>query len=506
MPDSLLDEPEQPASEPVDGQHFAAEAVRTDAFVSAVNPFTGTVNAANAVAVTLRYKTRSARITLYVIAALFPFWGIFLPYALHSIAATYFVAFDISQLALFFIGCASFCFVVFSLLACLDNKVIVAPDTFTLPLSFLREAGWRRRLSWSDLKSVVYKSGKKPEQSCLQFRFGKAVVSFQTAALTKEDLRKLVFAAQTNCMIAEAKNEEEQSSSFTALWHEEYAARCTATVFVPLAPGALLSSENDSITIIGQVTSGGFSAVYIGYLADGRRVIVKEAVTPSRAVPEIAAKALEQFSREAEILERLDHPRICKILRHFSHDNRHYIILEQVQGTDLRRFIQDAGRQHEEIVLRWALEVADVLEYLHEMEPPVVHRDLSPDNLMFTTGGGIAIVDFGAANALVSQTTGTVVGKQNYMAPEQFKGHTSCLSDIYSLGATMHFLLTGLEPVPLTVSRPRGANLQVSQATDELVSACTALSDIDRPASARDVSTKINAILHSTRSVAAVNL
>jgi serine/threonine protein kinase len=102
------------------------------------------------------------------------------------------------------------------------------------------------------------------------------------------------------------------------------------------------------------------------------------------------------------------------------------------------------------VVVRWLLEAAKILQYLHSQSPPLIHRDVTPDNLVLARDGCLSLIDFGAANALLGTATGTLVGKQSYIAPEQFRGKAGLSSDIYSLGATVYFALTGREPEPLT--------------------------------------------------------
>jgi len=267
---------------------------------------------------------------------------------------------------------------------------------------------------------------------------------------------------------------------------------------VPLSSGDRL--KDGGIEVIGQTASGGLSAIYLARLEDGRKVVLKELVTPAIANDATKAKALELFAREAGILRTLEHHRIAKVIDFFREDSRHYLLLEHIAGVDLRRFVRDNGRQHEELVLRWMLEVADILEYLHGHVPPIVHRDLTPDNLIFTTSGGIALIDFGAANAFVSEATGTLIGKQGFMAPEQLKGHAVPESDLYALGCTMHFLLTGMDPEPLAVSTPKNLNDQVSDLCNDLVAHCTHQSAELRLSSAAAAGSRIRMILAARRS------
>lgn len=109
---------------------------------------------------------------------------------------------------------------------------------------------------------------------------------------------------------------------------------------------------------------------------------------------------------------------------------------------------------------------------------------LTPDNLMLRQDGSLGLIDFGAANELIGDVTGTVIGKQSFMAPEQLRGRAEPSSDIYSLGCTLYFLLTGEEPEPLSVSRPSTKNPAAGTGLDDLVAACTARDPANRPSTA----------------------
>ncbi len=106
--------------------------------------------------------------------------------------------------------------------------------------------------------------------------------------------------------------------------------------------------------------------------------------------------------------------------------------------------------QKQVIVL--ARQMCELLEFLHSCDPPIIHRDFTPENLMLTEGGQLKLIDFNVAHRLESSSTRTVVGKHAYVPPEQFRGRPTAQSDIYALGATMYFLLTGEDPEPITRS------------------------------------------------------
>src|SRR5262249_22800632 len=163
-------------------------------------------------------------------------------------------------------------------------------------------------------------------------------------------------------------------------------------------------------------------------------------------------KAHELFNREAQLLSKLNHPQIVKVLDHFVENGRSYQLLEYLNGQDLRQHVRQNGVRREDEVLAWGIQMAEILKYLHEQDPPIVHRDVTPDNFVLRQDGSIVLIDFGAANEFVGNATGTLVGKQAFISPEQFRGKSVTASDIYALGGTLHFLLTGEDPEALSTS------------------------------------------------------
>jgi serine/threonine-protein kinase len=129
--------------------------------------------------------------------------------------------------------------------------------------------------------------------------------------------------------------------------------------------------------------------------------------------------------------------------------------------------------------------LAEVVDYIHAQDPPIIHRDLTPDNIVLRGDDSIVVIDFGAANQFVGTATGTLVGKQAYIAPEQFRGKATPQSDIYAFGGTIYFLLTGKDPEPLSQSRPRTIKPSIDTRLDDLVACCTAFEASERPASGR---------------------
>jgi serine/threonine-protein kinase len=256
-----------------------------------------------------------------------------------------------------------------------------------------------------------------------------------------------------------------EDHGYTKLWEEELNRRFNSTTFVPLEPGHKLRS--DTFTIIKQLAFGGFSAVYLAEDDNRNQVVLKEAVTNISDAAHV--KALELFKREALLLSALNHPHIAKVLDNFIESGRNYLVLEYIPGDNLREYVKKHGPLEENLVIDLMLQMANVLCYLHKQNPPILHRDFTPDNLVLKADRSLVVIDFGAANEYIGSATGTLIGKQCYMPPEQVRGKSDLSTDLYALGGTASFLLTGNDPEALRSSQPRKSKPTVSELTDELI-------------------------------------
>lgn len=269
------------------------------------------------------------------------------------------------------------------------------------------------------------------------------------------------------------------SASYTSIWTDALESQFAATHFEPLKTTASLQSGLYEIRM--QLASGGLSAVYLAQTRSKEKVIIKESVLPLDTDERTRKKAKELFEREGRLLSRLDHPQIAKVIDFFVEDGRDYIVLQYVPGESLRQRVRSSKPPSHKEVVRWALQIAKILSHLHGLEPPVIHRDLTPDNLLVKGDGTIVLIDFGVSNEFLSKATGTLVGKQAFIPPEQFRGKSEPKSDIYAFGATLHFLLTREDPEPLSVSNPASLCPEIPHDLNQLVITCTALDSLHRP-------------------------
>ena len=215
-----------------------------------------------------------------------------------------------------------------------------------------------------------------------------------------------------------------------------------------LEPGTLL---NDRYYIVKRIGGGGMGSVYQARdkrLAD-RLCAVKEMIEMF-ADENQRAKAVEDFTREAQLLASLEHRSIPTIFDYFIESGRYYLVMKYISGGDCLARLRNApaGRLDELTVADWGMQAADVLEYLHNQRPPIIYRDLKPANLMIDGNSGrVMLIDFGIARWVAPQEKGvTAVGTMGYAPPELFSGKAEARTDIYGLGATMFHLLTGADP------------------------------------------------------------
>ena len=222
--------------------------------------------------------------------------------------------------------------------------------------------------------------------------------------------------------------------------------RGTSRGYAPLAPNTILDNR---YRVIQALAEGAMGAVYRAedLRLAGKHRALKE-LLQHWGTPEERAEAEAWFLREGETLMRLQHPAIPVVHDTFSEGQRHYLVMDLVEGRSLEQVLVEEGRPGlpESRVLPWAEQVLDVLSYLHGRPDPLIFRDLKPANLMLTPQGQIRLIDFGIARAITRQAQGTAIGTPGYAPPEQYQGLAEPASDLYALGATMHHLLTGRDP------------------------------------------------------------
>jgi len=196
--------------------------------------------------------------------------------------------------------------------------------------------------------------------------------------------------------------------------------------------------------------SGGFGHVYLGIdLATSQQFALKEYLVTG-------ASAQEQLKHEATVLSQLHHPNLPAFQDAFIERGRYYVVLNYIEGNDLTDIIRIARQRNEAVpifqIMGWLLAICDAVMFLHAQRPPVIHRDIKPDNIRIMSNGTAILVDLGNAKAAADGARTLFFirhqGTPGYAPPEQYPGGsgTDTRSDVYALGGTLYFALTAHEP------------------------------------------------------------
>jgi serine/threonine protein kinase len=268
---------------------------------------------------------------------------------------------------------------------------------------------------------------------------------------------------------------------------------------LPLNSGTILKERYEIRRIIGQ---GGMGSVYLtdDKRLEGRLCAIKEVSHDLTTGEDLRNQSRDQFLREATVLARLDHPNLPKVSDFFSEGERDYLVMDFIPGKELSVLMAEARSNknflEERDILGWASQLSDALSYLHNQNPPILHRDIKPGNLKLTPNGVIKLVDFGLVKILASEeVTITVVqgrGTAVYTPLEQYggdAGHTDIRSDIFSFGATLYHLLTNCAPEeardrflnPGLLTPPREINRNISPRTERAILWAMSLHPDERP-------------------------
>ena len=217
-----------------------------------------------------------------------------------------------------------------------------------------------------------------------------------------------------------------------------------------MTPGELLADRYEIVRALGRSPAGAT------YLALDRSTGLPVAARLLHVGLVTDWKTVELFEREAGVLKTLHHPRIPAYVDSFRSDlpgdPRFVLVRQYVEGSDLQHLVDGGWRGTEEQVRRIGLQLVDVVSYIHSLRPPVIHRDITPRNVVFREDGEISLVDFGGvqdAIRLSERSTTTMIGTPGYAPMEQFVGRATVRSDLYGLAATLVFLLTRRSPADL---------------------------------------------------------
>lgn len=220
----------------------------------------------------------------------------------------------------------------------------------------------------------------------------------------------------------------------------------------------------------------------------GTLQVLKEMNADMAKIP----KAQELFEREAGILKALAHPGIPRFHDFFVEAGKKYLVMELVHGQNLEQQVQSQGTIAPRQAIAWMVQTCEILDYLHSHPVPIIHRDIKPSNLLVQAlSNRIVVLDFGAVKA-AGVHSGTRIGAEGYSAPEQTRGRPVPQSDLYAIGSTLVFLLTGEHPQSFYKRLADGYRLVAKHAAIEprlrqTIERATALRPLDRYRTAKDL-------------------
>lgn len=461
--------------------------------------------------IVVRYNSRPAKLMLAVVVLFLPLWGIIIPglliwllvyFCINPVDSWRVLSYSLMQTVGIVTGMLLITVLgVKSVLNLSDNRIVLSKSGIELPFFLGSTFGLRRNFVWSAINSAQLVDSQVKREIVIHTTDGFPMY-FDVKCFAPEELEQFLVALNVwaiNCkrtpeleyLQEELQKQSDQAllPSYTAMWDDELSRRFTATAYVPLEPNQTL--QDGRLKVVSQLSFGGLSAVYLCQYKDRELVVLKESVVPEDSDEQLKQKASELFEREARLLMKINHPSIVRVIDCFVEESRQYLLIEYRGGQDLSQFVKQNGPQREDKVLVWAARIAEILAYLHSQDPPIVHRDVTPDNLVLDSDGELVMIDFGAANEFLGNATGTLVGKQSFIAPEQFRGHATSQSDLYAMGCTLSFLLTAQEPVPLSVTSPRSLDENISEGMDRLVADLTAMDLEKRIGSAEEALVRI---------------
>ncbi len=365
----------------------------------------------------------------------------------------------------------------------IDHELVSRYHVELLPGNFAQGEGWQvvnQGVNGTFLNDVLVSRASLPGEGLLQLAKEGPVLQFKISALVpatnKETIHQNVSSDSSKC--------SHEGNDATNL----FCIHC----------GELLAPVQESIAkyqVLRPLGQGGMGITYLAVepTATDRRsplLVLKEMNADLAEV----AKAQELFTREARVLQGLDHPGIPKYYASFLEHGKKYLAMELIHGEDLESWVVRSGAVGMTQAITWMQQACQILDYLHSQTPPLIHRDVKPANLMVRrVDNQIVLLDFGAVKE-VGTTLKTRIGAEGgYSAPEQNQGKPCPQSDLYALGVTLIFLLTGKSPLNFyfKLDDSDGFDLQniptISPQLQDLINHLTQVQPSDRPQTALEV-------------------
>ena len=290
--------------------------------------------------------------------------------------------------------------------------------------------------------------------------------------------------------IAEAPSAAEPESADPCYLQITLSDDSTTTVrLVRRQPAPRVTLLHERYEVLKKVGTGGFGAVYKARdTQKANRLVAIKSIELDTLSASQAIEATDTFNRELNLLSSLDHPHLPTIHEHFIDATHWYLVMDFIDGEPLDEYLQQCPEPRLPLyeVIDIGLQLCDVLRYLHYLQPPVIFRDVKPANILRTPGGRIYLIDFGIARRFKhgQAKDTTPLGSPGFAAPEQYgRGQTTPRADLYGLGATLYFLLTGHDPASTPFNLPPIFSLcpTLPHPLAELITSMLALDPQERP-------------------------
>ncbi|MEH2059394.1 MAG: protein kinase [Nostoc sp.] len=349
-----------------------------------------------------------------------------------------------------------------------DNHVVLTDSLVSRHHLELRQVGsanngdtWRlisQGTNGTFLNGILVIQSPLPDNSLLQLAQGGPILQFQIQDVTaletglqqipgtEENAAETVYSAQNRANLSSACTHEGNSPNNLFCIH------CGQPLSV--------QQKIRHYQVLQTLGQGGMGTTYLAWDATGQIVGISQLLVLKQMNADMVriAKAQELFEREAYTLKSLNHPGIPKYYDFFVEGGKKYLAMELIHGQDLEKRIFTTGPVTPNQAIAWMIQTCDILDYLHSQSPPLIHRDIKPANLMVRGSvNRIVVLDFGAVKE-IGTAPGTRIGAEGYCAPEQERGQPLTQSDLYAIGPTLIFLLTGENP--FKYYRQRGRNFR----------------------------------------------
>ena len=250
--------------------------------------------------------------------------------------------------------------------------------------------------------------------------------------------------------------------------------------------------KNKRYNIIEEIHSGAQGCVYLAFDTKLDEQVAMKEMLERYSEEDEKKYALRRFKEEAQILFTLEHPALPRVTDYFTENGKYYLVMSLVKGKDLQSLMEERDNRplSPRRVENLARQILEVLDYLHSFNPPIIYRDIKPSNLMVDENDNIFMVDFGIARLFEKERKGTSIGTPGFSPPEQYKGFTEPRSDLFSLGATLHYLLTGIDPAdpnnpPFTFDDIKKYNPEIPERFLKLINWLLGFTPEKRPESAK---------------------